>query len=64
MLRFWMGKYWKKTGRLIVTLIEIYESEDGLHHHWIESKEYFPVVEQLLKEIGAELKIYTHQKII
>ena len=58
------GKISEKTGRLIVTLIEIYESEDGLHHHWIESKEYFPVVEQLLKEIGAELKIYTHQKII
>ena len=58
------GKIPEKTGRLIVTLIEIYESEDGLHHHWIESKEYFPVVEQLLKEIGAELKIYTHQKII
>ena len=58
------GKIPEKTGRLIVTLIEIYESEDGLHHHWIESKEYFPVVEQLLEEIGAELKIYTHQKII
>ena len=58
------GKIPEKTGRLIVTLTEIYESEDGLHHHWIESKEYFPVVEQLLKEIGAELKIYTHQKII
>ena len=58
------GKIPERTGRLIVTLIEIYESEDGLHHHWIESKEYFPVVEQLLKEISAELKIYTHQKII
>tara|TARA_B100000676_G_C17431326_1_gene509458 strand:- start:31 stop:426 length:396 start_codon:yes stop_codon:yes gene_type:complete len=58
------GKIPEKTGRLIVNLIEIYESEDGLHHHWIESKEYFPIVEQLLKEIGAELKIYTHQKII
>ena len=58
------GKIPEKTGRLIVTLTEIYESEDGLHHHWIESKEYFPVVEQLLKEIGVELKIYTHQKII
>ena len=58
------GKIPEKTGRLIVTLIEIYESEDGLHHHWIESKECFPVVEQLLKEISAELKIYTHQKII
>ena len=58
------GKIPEKTGRLIVTLIEIYESKDGLHHHWIESKEYFPVVEQLLEEIGAELKIYTHQKII
>ena len=58
------GKIPEKTGRLIVTLTEIYESEDGLHHHWIESKEYFPVVEQLLKEITAAIKIYTHQKII
>ena len=32
------GKLPEKTGRVIVSVVEIYETEDGLHHHWIESK--------------------------
>ena len=34
------GKTPEKTGRVVMTLVEIYETDDGLHHHWIESKEH------------------------
>ena len=37
------GKMPEKTGRVIVSAVEIYETEDGLHHHWIESKEHHQV---------------------
>ena len=36
---FFDGQYPKKTGRTIFNLFEVYETEDGLHHHWIETKE-------------------------
>ena len=47
-----------------MTLIEIYETEDGLNHHWIESKEFHTLIEEWLKEVGGEGQIYSHQKII
>ena len=37
------GKMTEQTGRVIVSVVEIYETEDGLHHHWIESKEHHQV---------------------
>ena len=58
------GKMPEKTGRVVVTLIEIYETEDGLNHHWIESKEFHPLFEEWLNEVGGEGQIYSHQKII
>ena len=47
-----------------MTLFEIYEIEDVLHHHWIESKEHHQILEDLLKEVGGEIQIYSFQKII
>ena len=61
---FLEGKMQEQTGRFVVTLFEIYETEEGLHHHWIESKEIQPIFETWLKEIGGEIKIHSHQKII
>ena len=58
------GKTPEKTGRVVMTLVEIYETEDGLHHHWIESKEHHQILEDLLKEVGGEIQIYSFQKII
>ena len=61
---FLEGKMPEQTGRFVVTLFEIYETAEGLHNHWIESKEIQPIFETWLKEIGGEIKIHSHQKII
>ena len=61
---FLEGKMPEKTGRFVVTLFEIYETEEGLHHHWIESKEIQPIFETWPKEIGGVIKIHSHQKIV
>ena len=58
------GKTPEKTGRVVFTLVEIYETDDGLHHHWIESKETHLLFESGLKEIGGEAQIHGFQKII
>ena len=54
----------EKTGRVVVTLFGIYETEDGLHHHWIESKDIQLLAEDWLKEVGGEITVHTHQTII
>ena len=33
-VKFGKGEFPKTTGIIVFTLFEIYESEDGLHHHW------------------------------
>ena len=58
------GKMPEKTGRVVVTLFEIYETEDGLHHHWIESKDIQLLAEAWLKEVGGEITVHTHQTIM
>ena len=58
------GKTPEKTGRVVFTLVEIYETDNGLHHHWIESKEHHQILEDLLKEVGGEIQIFSFQKII
>ena len=58
------GKTPEKTGRVVFTLVEIYETDNGLHHHWIESRETHPLLESLIKEVGGEIQIYSFQKII
>ena len=35
---FLEGKMPEKTSRFVVTLFENYETEEGLHHHWIVTK--------------------------
>ena len=58
------GNIPEKTGRVVFTLVEIYETDDGLHHHWIESRETHPLFEAWLKEVGGEIQTYSFQKII
>ena len=57
------GKTPEKTGRVVMTLVEIYETDDGLHHHWIESKEHHQILEDLLKEVGGEFKSTVSRKL-
>ena len=49
---------------VVVTLFEKNETEDGLHHHWIESKDIQLLAEDWLKEVGGEITVHTHQTII
>ena len=58
------GKLSEKTGRVIVSVVEIYETEDGLHHHWIESKEHHQVFLAWLKEVDGEIQTYSFHKIL
>jgi len=58
------GKMPQKTGRVVVTLVEIYETDNGLHHHWIESKETLSLFEIWIKEVGGEMQTQSFQKII
>ena len=37
-----------------MALFEIYETEDGLHHHLIESKDIQLLTEKWLKEVRGE----------
>ena len=57
------GKTPEKTGIVVMTLVEIYETDDGLHHHRIESKEHHQILEDLLKEVGGEFKSTVSRKL-
>ena len=61
---FYDGKFPSRTGRTIFTLSEIYETEDGLHHHWMESKEFGPVLPTLMEENNIDLQVFNQMKII
>ncbi len=50
------GKYPEKTGRTVFTLTEIYETDDGLFHHRIESNDFRPE----FAEIASAHKITGH----
>ena len=58
------GKIPEITGRVVVTLVEIYETDDGLHHHWVESRETYPDFEAWIREVGGEIQLHSFQKII
>jgi hypothetical protein len=47
-----------------VTLVEIYETDEGLHHHWVESRETYPDFEAWIREVGGEIQLHSFQKII
>ena len=51
------GKYPKKTGRTIFQLYELYESEEAVHHHWIDAAEFGPVLMQTVEEHKIEVRI-------
>ena len=57
-LKWFSGKYPKKTGRIVFTLNEIYEKEDGLHHHYIESEPFREATMDIINEWKIELTTY------
>ena len=56
------GKYPKTTGKTIFHLYEIYESADGLHHHWIESAEFLPIMSELCAAHQIKLVVNNQMK--
>jgi len=58
------GKYPETTGKTIFHLYEIYESADGLHHHWIESAEFLPIFGELCATHQIKVEVNNQMKII
>ena len=60
---FFEGKWPERTGRKVFTLNEVYETEDGLIHHYLESAEFTPEVFEIVKTHKIELKMYNQLKV-
>ena len=52
------------TGRTIFHLFEIYETEEGLNHHWQEASHFLPILESLLELHDIEIRNYTHMTVM
>ena len=61
--KWFSGKYPQKTGRTVFVLKEICETEEGLHHHYIEAAPTSDVFETMINSYGIELKTYNQMKI-
>ena len=61
---FWEGKWPEKTGRTVFTLNEIYETEEGLIHHYLESAEFIPEFSEIITTHKIELKMCNQLKVI
>ena len=61
---FWEGTFPKKTGRTIFNLFEIYETEDGLHHHWIETKEIAEELWSMVQTYNLEWVCFNQMKVM
>ena len=55
--------YLEKTGRTVFTLNEVYETEDGLIHHYLESAEFAPEVFEIVTTHKIELRMYNQLKV-
>ena len=58
------GKFPATTGRTVFHLYEIYESEEGLHHHWIESAKFLPIMSELCAAHQIKLVVNNQMKVI
>ncbi len=47
-----------------MTLVEIYETDEGLNHHWVESRGNLQILEAWIREVGGEIQLHSFQKII
>ena len=58
------GKYPETTGKTIFHLYEIYDNPEGLHHHWIEGADFFPVLSELLETHQIQEKVMNQMKVM
>ena len=61
---FFEGKFPEKTGRTIFVLSEIYENENGLHHHFIESKDFASEFDSMITTFNLEYMCLNQMKVI
>ena len=61
---FFEGKFPEITGRTIFVLSEIYENENGLHHHFIESKDFVSEFDSMIDTYNLEYTALNQMKII
>ena len=61
---FFEGNWPEKTGRAVSTLNEIYDTEEGLHHHYIESAEFLPEFSELMVANNTSLQTFNQLKVI
>ena len=61
---FFDEKYPKKTGRTIFNLFEVYETEDGLNHHWIETKEIAEELWSMVQTYNLEWVCFNQMKVM
>ena len=53
----------KKTGKTIFTLNEIYDTEEGLRHHYIESAEIVSEFSEMITIYKIELRTFNQLKV-
>ena len=58
------GKFPEKTGRIVFHHYEIYETSDGLHHHWIDGAQFLPELLEMLDTYSIELRMNNQVKVI
>ena len=61
---FFEGKFPETTGRTVFTLFEIYETADGIHHHWIESAPWAGTFTEVIDAHKIELQMFNQMKVI
>ena len=52
-----------KTGRTLFNLFEIYETEEGLHHHWIETAPMADVMGEMEETYNIEVICFNQMKV-
>ncbi len=60
---FWKGTFPKKIERIIFNLFEIYETENGLHHHWIETAPMADVMNEMAETLDMEIVCFNQMKV-
>ena len=58
------GKFPPTTGRTIFTLFEIYRTPDGLHHHFIDGKDFGPELFEIATPYNIEFHLMNQMKVI
>ena len=64
MNEFFEGKFPPKTDRTIFNLFEIYETEDGLHQHYIDGKDFGPHLVAITEDFNVEMLHFNQMKVI